>query len=188
MSLVGLVRLVILAALVAAALLALGSWALSARHISPFTGTARLIRRLTDPVLAPIERMLVRRGGNPRAAPWWLLGIVMAAGIALLTLTEWVQTAVASARLSLGSGPRGVVRMAVYFAAQVVSLALIVRVVGSWLGAGRFRPWMRPFYLLTDWIVEPLRRVIPPLGMFDLSPLVAWVAVQLGLSLVLMVL
>jgi YggT family protein len=185
MTAAAVVRLVVLAGLVAAALLALASWAVSARRISPFSRSARVIRLLTDPVLAPIERMLVRRGGNPRAAPWWLLGIVIAAGITLLTVTRWLGAAVASARLSLGTGPRGTVRVAIYFAAQVLSVALIVRVVGSWLGAGRLRPWMRPFYLLTDWIVQPLRRIIPPLGMFDLSPLVAWVVVQLGVSLVM---
>jgi uncharacterized protein YggT (Ycf19 family) len=39
---------------------------------------------------------------------------------------------------------------------------------------------MRPFTVLTEWILEPLRRVLPPFGPLDLSPLVAylllWVA------------
>jgi uncharacterized protein YggT (Ycf19 family) len=30
--------------------------------------------------------------------------------------------------------------------------------------------------------VEPLRRIIPPLGMFDLSPLVAWFAIRILLG------
>jgi len=29
-------------------------------------------------------------------------------------------------------------------------------------------------YWLTDWIVEPLRRILPPMGQLDFSPLVAW--------------
>jgi YggT family protein len=33
---------------------------------------------------------------------------------------------------------------------------------------------MRPVVLLTNWIIVPLRRVLPPLGPFDLSPLVAY--------------
>jgi uncharacterized protein YggT (Ycf19 family) len=43
-------------------------------------------------------------------------------------------------------------------------------------------------YLLTDWLVEPLRRALPPVGMFDLSPLAAllvlWVIERLLLSLI----
>ena len=37
----------------------------------------------------------------------------------------------------------------------------------------RYSRWLRPAYWLTDWVVEPLRRVLPPFGMFDLSPLAA---------------
>jgi YggT family protein len=44
---------------------------------------------------------------------------------------------------------------------------------------------MRPVYFLTDWIVEPLRRIIPPLGMIDISPFVAWFVVQILTSLLL---
>jgi YggT family protein len=60
-----------------------------------------------------------------------------------------------------------------------LQLALIVRVVSSWLGLGAFSPWVRWAYPATEWILRPLRRVIPPMGMFDISPIVAW----LGLSL-----
>jgi uncharacterized protein YggT (Ycf19 family) len=35
---------------------------------------------------------------------------------------------------------------------------------------------MRPFYWLTDWIVEPLRRIVPQVGRFDLTPIIAWLA------------
>jgi uncharacterized protein YggT (Ycf19 family) len=34
---------------------------------------------------------------------------------------------------------------------------------------------MRPIYWLTDWIVEPIRRILPPTGAFDFSPVVALV-------------
>jgi len=35
---------------------------------------------------------------------------------------------------------------------------------------------VRPAYVLTDWVVEPIRRVLPPAGGFDWSPLAAWLA------------
>jgi uncharacterized protein YggT (Ycf19 family) len=41
---------------------------------------------------------------------------------------------------------------------------------------------MRPVYFLTDWVIKPLRRVIPPLGMIDITPLVAWIALRIVLS------
>jgi YggT family protein len=33
-------------------------------------------------------------------------------------------------------------------------------------------------YRLTEPILGPLRRVLPPLGMFDLSPIVAWLLLE----------
>jgi YggT family protein len=44
---------------------------------------------------------------------------------------------------------------------------------------------MRPFYALTDWLIEPIRRIVPPVGMFDLSPLVALIVLW-GLKFILL--
>jgi YggT family protein len=184
-SLVDIVRLVVLGGLIAAGAVALGSWAVTSRRLSPFGRPARAMRRITDPVMEPLERFLVRRGGNPRNAPWWLLGIAIVGGIILLAVAQWLAGAVARSRGAMGSGPRGVIRLVIYYGGQLLAMALLVRVIGSWVGAGRHRRWMRPFYVLTDWIVEPLRRLIPPLGMFDISPLVAWLLVQLVAGLLL---
>ena len=57
---------------------------------------------------------------------------------------------------------------------RLLQLALVVRVIGSWIGATRYTPWMKPFYLATEWMLAPLRRFIPPFGPLDLTPLVAW--------------
>jgi YggT family protein len=73
----------------------------------------------------------------------------------------------------------------IYLAFQLVLFALIARVVGSWFGAGRFNRWLRPTYRITDWIVEPLRRFIPPMGIIDITPLAAWLLLQIALSIIL---
>ena len=44
---------------------------------------------------------------------------------------------------------------------------------------------MRAAYALTDWIVEPLRRVIPPIGRFDFTPIVAWILILVLRGIVL---
>ncbi len=50
---------------------------------------------------------------------------------------------------------------------------LIVRCLISWVNPDPFNPIVQFLMRLTDPVLAPLRRVIPPLGPVDLSPIVA---------------
>lgn len=181
-------RYLVFAAFAASVLIALGSWSVRTRRINPFSGPARLIRSLTDPVVNPMERWLLRRGGNPQHAPWWLVAMVVVGGILLITVAQWLLGQVATGTIEAREGVRGWLRLAVEYGGWLVLLALLVRVVASWLGSGRYNRWIRWSYLLTDWIVEPLRRVIPTIGMVDITPLVAWFAIRIVMGWLMRVL
>jgi YggT family protein len=56
----------------------------------------------------------------------------------------------------------------------VLNLAILARVVLSWFNVSPFNPFVHIIYQVTDPIFEPLRRIIPPVGMLDLTP---WAAV-----------
>jgi YggT family protein len=185
MLILNLVRGLAFGLFVISAFVAFGSWAVMTRRINPFSKTGQTIRRFTDPILEPVEFWLKKRGGNPRNAVWWLLGSSVVGGILLITVTEWIIVQWARLAMASNAGPRGILRLTVYYAGQILIFALIARVIGSWLGVGRFNRWMRPAYVLTDWIVEPLRKIVPPIGMIDITPLVAWLLLQFALSLVL---
>lgn len=168
------VRLVVLAVFLVALFAGVASWLVRTRRVSPFQPLGRFLRGASDPIIRPVEARVVRRGGHPAQASFWLVMVAAVGGILLISLIDWL------ARLSIGmqaafaGGTRGVLVFVVRLAYGVVIVALIVRVVGQWFGVGRYTTWMRPAYWLTDWIVEPLRRVVPPVGPFDITPLVAW--------------
>ena len=67
-------------------------------------------------------------------------------------------------------GPRAIAALAIVLAYDILFVALLTRVIGSWLGMFRYSKWMRPAYILTDWLVGPISRVLPPMGMLDWSP------------------
>ena len=167
-------RYTVFGVFVLASVAALGSWAVRTRRISPFSKLANFIRRATDPVLKPIESKILRKGGNPQTAEWWLLGGTIIGGIVVISMAGWIFNQFRLLSLAGRQGPGTLLRVAIYYASRIVSFAIIVRVIGSWFGAGRHNRFMRPVYFLTDWIVEPLRRIIPPFGMIDISPLVAY--------------
>jgi YggT family protein len=178
-TVLAIIRYAVLAAVVVAVAAAVGSWAVRTRRINPFSRVGRFSRRLSDLVVVPMETQLIRRGANPVNAGWWIAGIALAGGIALISLSEWLVTQALQVSAIAAAGPRGIVRLVIYYASQLVLLALIIRVFGSWFGVGRYTRWMRPVFLLTDWLVEPLRRVIPPFGIVDVTPLVAWLLLLL---------
>lgn len=169
-----LLRGLIVAALVYASVVALTHWAVRSRRITPFGAWPRLIRRMSDPVLLPLERRVIRAGGSPQNAPLWLLGIVIAGGLILLSLTDWLIGMGSTLTAVAGAGPRALIRFLVSGLLTLIMAAIFVRVIASWFGVSPYRRWMRPVVLLTDWIIEPIRRILPPLGMIDFSPMVAW--------------
>lgn len=168
------VRTLVIVALVYASVVALTHWAVRNRRIDPFGAWPRFMRKLSDPVLLPLERRILRAGGNPQNASLWLLGIVIGGGLLLLTLTGWLIGTAASIRMVAHGGPQVWIRMLVGALFTLLMTAILIRVIGSWLGIGPYNRWMRPFYALTNWLIDPIRRVLPPFGMIDFSPMVAW--------------
>ena len=63
--------------------------------------------------------------------------------------------------------------------------AILVRVIASWVGISPYSRWMRPVMALTDWLIDPIRRLMPPVGMIDLSPMVAWLVLWIARGVVL---
>lgn len=167
----------------AAALVALTHWAVRGGHLQAFGPWARGVRRLSDPLLRPIEQRLVRAGHSPQQATWWLLGLALGVGLLFLALVRWLLGIVVRFATLPDQTPGVIVRILLGTAIDLLIVALLVRVVGSWIGVGRYTRWMRPMYAVTDWLVEPIRRHLPPLGMFDLSPLVAYFGLLLLRSL-----
>lgn len=61
---------------------------------------------------------------------------------------------------------------------QVLSIAILARVLMSWVPSLQQTGFGRFIYEITEPILRPIRRLIPPLGMLDLSPFIAMVIIQ----------
>ncbi|MBI3333802.1 MAG: YggT family protein [Candidatus Omnitrophica bacterium] len=55
---------------------------------------------------------------------------------------------------------------------------LIARVLMSWVSPDPFNPIVQFLVKATDPVLEPLHRIIPPIGFLDISPVVALLALQ----------
>ena len=154
-------------------IIAVLDWSVRTRRINPFSSAARFCRRVIDPLLVPIESRVVRAGGIPSQAPWWGLAAVVVIGVLLIVMLQWIRTAILSVAVAASGGGMGITALVLDSAFELLKIALIVRVVVSWIGM-RYSWWARAAYTLTDWLVKPIARVLPPFGMMDFSPLAAY--------------
>jgi YggT family protein len=172
-TIVGVIKTALLYGAGVVAVVCAFDWGVRTRRISPFSRTARVIRGRVDPLVTPIERIVVRAGGTPAAAPWWALVAVVVGGIVLISILNLLG-GILYQIIAIAQQPSEAPLILLSWAFSILKLGLIVRVVSSWLPISPYSKWIRWSYVLTDWMIVPLRRLIPSIGMIDITPIVAW--------------
>jgi YggT family protein len=172
-----LIQRILLGLALLAGVVCLVDWAIRARHISPFSYVARFFRRWIDPRLRPIETMIARRGGLPQEAPFYAFMAVIVGGLGLLLIARFIVGLIIQVQIGVSS-PSLFGLMLVGWALNFLVVALIVRVISSFLPISPYSGWVRWSYVSTEWFMAPIRRVIPPFGQIDFSPLVAYILLR----------
>ena len=178
-TLTGFLRSVFFVGGVALAVVAAADWAVRTRRLNPFGGVARFVRARVDPRLAGVERQVIRAGGRTSTTPWWALVVYAVLALLVLAALDMISDLVGQIALAASSGGMGVVLLAVRWTFGFLKFALLVRVISSWLprlGASR---WARWSYGATEWMLRPLRNLIPSFSVIDITPIVAYFALVL---------
>lgn len=126
---------------------------------------AQGILRMTSPVVNPLRRVVPSIGRIDTATI--LVLFVIQAGTMLLTMT--LMGAQFSAKYIVVSAIMGIVQQSI----QIFTFAIIIRIILSWIAPQTYSPVTALLSSLTDPILRPIQRVIPPLGGFDISPIFA---------------
>ena len=176
-------RTVLLSVAVVFGVICVLDWAVRTRKISPFNAIARFCRSTVDPIIAPIERRVVRAGGTPASAALWALVAVVVGGILLLTLLDIVRLEVVRSIIASQEGSAGIFHLLVSWTFTILKLAIVVRVISSWLPISPYSPWVRWSYQLSEPVLLPLRRIVPVLGGLDITPIVAYILLNIIESL-----
>jgi YggT family protein len=67
----------------------------------------------------------------------------------------------------------------------VLNFAILIRVLLSWVQVAPGHPLVQFLYKITDPILAPFRKVIPPVAGLDFSPIVAFFVLELLRRLIL---
>ena len=138
-----------------------------ANFYNPFS---RALVQITDPVLQPLRRVIPGVGGIDLAAIVAML-LVKLIGVWLVFLVTGTPYT-----------PPALFAATVY---QLVDLVLftyivtiVIQAIASWLNPGVHNPAVSLLHQLNAPLLRPARRIIPPLGGLDLSPLFVLIVLQ----------
>ncbi len=63
-------------------------------------------------------------------------------------------------------------------------VAIIIQAISSWINPGSYNPILGLLHSLTEPMLRPARRLLPPIGGLDLSPLLVLLALQVAKMLI----
>jgi YggT family protein len=149
-----------------------------AMDLNPFAWTSRTVRRLTDGFVMPVRGGLRQFGMDPKFAPLVVIILVIVLGYFVAQLANTIGVTIAGVwdSVRLG-GIFAAIGYVIYGLLSIYLILIIARVVLSW-GQLTYRNRLMRFLInVTEPLLGPLRRTLPPLGPFDISPLVASVII-----------
>jgi len=137
---------------------------------------SQFIVKVTSPVLNPLRKVIPSIAGKDTASlvlAWLVITVEL-----LLTF------------MILGEGPQPLLSLLVAIpkllelTLNIFIFSILIQVILSWVNPGSYNPAIGVIHSLTEPLLGPARRVIPPIGGIDLSPMV----VMIGLYLLQMLL
>ena len=148
--------------------------------LNPFGRPSLTIRRLTDPLIGPVRRALMGFGVDPKYAPLVAILITILLGWFSLQLVTSITNTLAGIMLSVSKhAVVPIIGYVLYGLLGLYSLMIFIRIIFSWVMVSYSNRVMRFLVNTTEPLLAPLRRLVPLVGNFDISPIVAFIIVWL---------
>lgn len=170
---------VIVGAIIGVILLVLARVIVNYADVNPFNRSAITVRQFSDPLVNPVRRILISYGLDQNLAPFVTILIAILIGWLFLEMVSSVVFTVRGVLTSLQNGAlRPLIGYILFGVLALYSLCIVARIILGW-GMSYGNRLMRFLVRTTEPILGPFRRIIPPLGMFDISPIIVLLILQL---------
>ena len=136
-----------------------------------YNPVSQFVVKVTNPLVKPLRRVIPGVMGLDLASLLLALLVQMAA-LALICL------------MLLGGLPNLLLLLiwsVIAVMAMVVNIyfiAILVSIVLSWVAGGSYNPMVVLIHQLTEPVMAPFRKLLPPLGGLDLSPILVFLAIN----------
>jgi YggT family protein len=170
----------VIAAIVAVVVLVLLRFIANQADLNPFGWASLTIRRLTDPFIGPVRRVLMGFGVDPKFAPLVTILLTILVGWFGLQLVASITNTLAGILFSVRAGVIApLIGYVLYGMVSLYILLIFIRIIFSWGMASYSNRIMRFLVNTTEPMLGPLRRFVPLVGAFDISPIVAFLILWL---------
>jgi YggT family protein len=131
---------------------------------------SQFLVKLTNPAIVPLRRVIPSIGRLDTASVVLML--------VLEVLGVWLVSQLSSQNIGWAQiVPFAIIKLCMTLLMTYFFL-IIASVILSWIGQGLRHPFVPLLYQLTEPVLRPIRRVIPPIAGIDLSPLFALVGIR----------
>ncbi|MCG3145132.1 MAG: hypothetical protein HONDAALG_02691 [Gammaproteobacteria bacterium] len=142
-----------------------------------FNPVARGLMTVTNPVLVPLRRFVPGYKGVDWAAVLLMLVLAMVAVATVLALAG--RSPALPALIVLAVAELMTVAVKLFF------FAILLMVIVSWVSPGTYNPAIELVHAVTEPLMRPARQLLPPLGGFDLSPILVLLLLHLTERLII---
>ena len=140
-------------------------------HVTSLNPFWQFVLKVTNPIVLPLRRVIPGWRGLELVSP---LFVIVLEVIAVIVLYRFAGYPV--------PGPAAVFYFALLRAVLAVLhlyvIALLIYVLLSWINPDVSNPLTRVLAGLCEPLLRPVRRILPTIGGFDLSPLILLIALQ----------
>jgi YggT family protein len=144
--------------------------------LNPFSWSSLTIRRLTDPFISPVRRVLMGFGVDPKYAPLVVILLTVLLGWFALQLLSGLANTVAGVLFGISEGALvPLLGYVLYGLVSIYIMLVFIRIIFSYGMVGYGNRVTRFLTNVTEPLLGPLRRMVPLVGMFDISPLIAFI-------------
>lgn len=147
-----------------------------------YNPVSQFVVRVTNPVLVPLRRGIPSIAGYDTASLAFAIAVLFIKLLLINAITRGLPIPWTN-ELLLNAGALPLLALAVIetiaLIINIFFFAIILHVVLSWISPGGHNPIASLLYSLTQPVLKPIQRYVPPIGGLDLSPLVAIIGLQL---------
>lgn len=132
---------------------------------------SQTVVRLTNPLLEPLRKIVPSKNQVDTASIIMILALIVAKAFLLIKLQGLTSVA-----------PAAILLFTIHSLAQLLLgfffWAVLISVILSWVLPDPYHPFTQIVRSLTEPVMAPARRILPPMGGLDLSPIIVLFAIQ----------